>query len=224
MRCNNCGWDNPSNAQRCEKCNAPMQGSMVKPSSDENRDRDSGIPLDKTIKGEIPLIPFIDSPGEFQGNDNVKKNTDCPFCGYPNLNNSIKCIQCKKIFDDKEADKINNIQAEESFNQKIFLKTQTPWDQKAKVKFKLKELNVDNSIKKSLEFLGENIILNRSNTINDNSTITSKEQALIEFKDGKWFIHDKSSLKTTFIRPSSPFEIKKGDIILLGDSRFEFDI
>ena len=29
MRCKNCGWNNPAGNEKCEKCNAPLAGSMI---------------------------------------------------------------------------------------------------------------------------------------------------------------------------------------------------
>lgn len=212
MRCNNCGWDNPTNIHQCEKCKSPIQGSSIKQESDNHGH--SGSNLDKTLKGATPVLPYIDIPSEMPKKENDNADVFCSNCGYPNPYGSKNCIQCKTAL---KLEVIEN-------NKKDFSKTQTPWGQKTKNKFVLRELLEDNTYGNSIDFNSENTILNRSNTIPSNTTITSKEQAQIELKDGKWFIEDKSSLKTTFVRISQPIEIKKGDIIMLGDARFEFDI
>jgi hypothetical protein len=54
-------------------------------------------------------------------------------------------------------------------------------------------------------------------------TITSKEQAEIKLENGDWYIVDKSEKKTTFVRPDAAIKLKKGDIILLGDTKFIFE-
>jgi len=71
-------------------------------------------------------------------------------------------------------------------------------------------------------YQGEEVILNRQNTDPENSTITSRQQALLSFDNGKWYIEDKSAYKTTYIRVTKKTEIKEGDIIGLGDREFEF--
>ena len=74
-----------------------------------------------------------------------------------------------------------------------------------------------------IELSGNEIMLNRANLEPTNNSITSKEQAVIVNQEGKWIIVDKSNMKTTYILISQPIELKKGDVILLGDRKFEFD-
>lgn len=77
--------------------------------------------------------------------------------------------------------------------------------------------------KAKLPFEGESVSLNRSNVEPGNNSITSKEQARITFEDGKWFIEDKSAFHTTFVQAGRKFEIKNGDIILMGTRMIEFN-
>jgi len=229
MRCNNCGWDNAPAAMRCEKCNAPQKGSMVQENTPVSPAPSSGN-LNETIKGARPSGPYIDAPNEPVKSGASVTDVSCPFCGYPNTSGTIKCINCKKPLVKDTADgeprsrKAPDSENEDNTKPHGVLKTQTPWSKINDQKFTLKHLTPDNQVKQSLDYDGNEVILNRSNTIPNNSTITSNQQAMIFNKDGKWFIADKSNLHTTFIRPGEPVEIKKGDIILLGDSRFEFDI
>lgn len=65
--------------------------------------------------------------------------------------------------------------------------------------------------------------VNRSALDPDNNTITSKVQAAFEFRDGVWYIVDKSEQQTTFIRADQPVPLKKGDLILMGNRKFIFD-
>lgn len=66
------------------------------------------------------------------------------------------------------------------------------------------------------------VVLNRQNTDPENSSITSRQQAIMSFEDGKWYIEDRSSFKTTFIRVTKKTELQEGDIIVLGDRAFKF--
>lgn len=74
----------------------------------------------------------------------------------------------------------------------------------------------------TLDFSGEEIILNRDNTEPDNNTITSQEQAVLTYENKKWYIQDRSSLKTTYLYAGDKLELHSGDIIVLGDRKFEF--
>ncbi len=72
------------------------------------------------------------------------------------------------------------------------------------------------------EFEGEVVALRRSNLDKENYTISSQEHATIESIDNRWFISNKSSLKTTYIQVNSMTEIRDGDVILIGDRMFIF--
>jgi hypothetical protein len=67
MRCNNCGFDNPANNAKCEKCNAPLEGSMI----------DNG-------QTESPTANYV-SKATLKG---------CPKCGYPLISDNSICPQC----------------------------------------------------------------------------------------------------------------------------------
>lgn len=218
MRCNNCGWDNPINAINCEKCNNSIHGTISEKDKAVLSEYQNDSSLERTIKGAIAPIPYIDRPDETPSVNEKNLKFDCPFCGYPNPADAKRCLQCRKELNELQ---YNQVQYKDQSSSQM--KTQTPWSKKNYNRFTLKELKLDNEYGCTLEFTGEEIILNRANTIQHNQTITSKEQAYIEFKDGKWFLFDKSNLRTTFISSIEPIEIKKGDIILLGDTRFEFD-
>lgn len=71
-------------------------------------------------------------------------------------------------------------------------------------------------------FEGESVSLNREKVDPNNSTITSREQACISYEDGKWFIEDKSTFQTTFVRAGRKTELRNGDVILMGDRMFIF--
>jgi hypothetical protein len=74
-----------------------------------------------------------------------------------------------------------------------------------------------------LWFFGKEIQLNRNNTEPGNQTITSKIQAELIFENGKWYIQDKSALKSTYIYAGEKKELKSGDVIVMGNRSFEFN-
>ena len=70
--------------------------------------------------------------------------------------------------------------------------------------------------------IGDQVNVNRQTLDDNNLTITSRLQASFVFKKNKWWLVDKSDLKTTFIQVKEPVELKDGDIVLMGDRRFIF--
>lgn len=80
----------------------------------------------------------------------------------------------------------------------------------------------DRSLSGGLELKDDYNELNRNNLDTDNNTISQRLQAVITHKDGKWYIKDQSSYKTTFILAAEEVQLKDGDIILMGNRRFVF--
>jgi hypothetical protein len=70
---------------------------------------------------------------------------------------------------------------------------------------------------------GDKVALNRDNVDPGNATITSQVQATVVLIDGKWHLVNNSTQQTSFVLAKEPIPLQKGDIILLGDRKFEFD-
>lgn len=73
-----------------------------------------------------------------------------------------------------------------------------------------------------LEMDAGEVILTRDNTEPGNPSITSREQAVISYDNGRWFIENRSEQNTTFVLANKKIELQDGDIILLGNRMFEF--
>ena len=69
---------------------------------------------------------------------------------------------------------------------------------------------------------GTEILLNRKNTEPANRTITQKEQAVLTYNEGKWYIENRSNSNPTYIVASRPIELQEGDLIVMGDRKFLF--
>ncbi len=220
MRCNNCGWDNPGNLERCEKCNAPLKGSMVRHKNDVPNVQ-NGNPISGTVKGNDANLPYLDEPVVEKKEEKQQLNKNqkaCIECGFPVHKDAVKCPQCGKILEKSKKENMPNEK------KKKISGTVSPWDKPKYSQCFFKPIARDSEKEfQELEFSGDEVELNRDNLEKNNMTITSKVQALIKNIDGKWFIEDKSSLQTTFKLISEPVELKKGDIILIGDRKFEFD-
>jgi hypothetical protein len=57
-----------------------------------------------------------------------------------------------------------------------------------------------------------------------NNSISRSGHATIYQKDGNWYLNNTSSVKTTFIRVNKPVKLSDGDVILMGDSLFQFRV
>jgi hypothetical protein len=46
---------------------------------------------------------------------------------------------------------------------------------------------------------------------------------MVSYRDGNWYLENRSEMQTTFLRIDGEIKLEKGDILLLGDRMFEFD-
>lgn len=247
MRCNNCGWDNAPGNGRCEKCNAPLDGSIVagglpsvEPKSDSN--------LTGTIKGAEPNAPYLDqeqtvrmkkvhsSPNAGVNEMNTGLN-NCPNCQAPVRIGVAVCPYCSHQLQpssENMGSKVTNSgvrtaevetsEKESSRKSNIGTGTIRPNWGKTKNNFHLIPISEDGKEEESIAFNEDSVTLNRDNLDPGNKTITSKEQARIELVEGKWCIVNRSELKTTYVRIENeePVELKDGTTLLIGDKEFIF--
>ena len=223
MKCHFCNWDNPEGRTRCEKCDHELQPDAAESPSyvhDRPTTRKPKADSGKYLKRTINENEFRRQRGGMNGT--VSEKTDmcpnchleleegeCPSCGYTESQN-----------DDKQ----NN---ENKMNANKNKETQR-WDPKADVvkgRFGLTPLSGKTGLPESdpISFAGNKIELNRENTDPENSTITSKTQAVVTYENGKWAITDESELRSTFVQAARKIELENGDIILLGNQLYRFD-
>lgn len=216
MRCNNCGWENPDGAQRCEKCNSPLGGGNVyEPKAEELRDN-----VKSTVRE-------VQEPIEIQSKDNV-----CPDCGFPIREGSTRCPNCGKVFIAPASSSSSSPAgtpyvapaAVAGFAAK-YDATVNPWSNPMAGKsFKLQPVAWDNEPGElpAMTYTGAVVGLNRENTDPTNNSITSKTEAEVINENGKWFIEDKSTQQSTFVHAGRKIELADGDVIILGNRRFVF--
>jgi hypothetical protein len=219
MRCKNCGFTNPSERMRCEKCNAPLSGSMIEYGQNENKIQPNDG-LAGTIKGKhIATDPW-----------------DCPDCGRPVIPSSTECNQCGYNFSTgktpsaKEPVQITPVEQPKSddnyqeinirkkgIDPKKTISPDTGFILKPIVskfdKVELQEVKV--------RPMGDEVMVGREILEEDNATI-SREQAMFINIKGKWHIKNVSENKTTYILASEFIELQDGDIIKLGNREFIF--
>lgn len=243
MRCKNCGWPNQPGESFCTKCHAPLDPGAGE--SDYQNMPPQNMPdpnLKKTVLDAnfmSPAAPTVNQPASMQ----QPAANSCPQCGFPLRPGSEKCPKCGTPLNGGGNDAfvrrptvINNQAAPQPVNNagasfvnfKGNMETVNPYLDGfvAIPACSLKPFKRSNERKQldNIEFEGENITLNRSNTDPDNATIATESQAVITNENGRWFIVDKSSAKTTFVQAAEKTELTDGSIVLLGNRLFEFHI
>lgn len=244
MRCKNCGWPNKPNERVCVKCHAPLiadDDSIGKGGSEDD------VSLNKTVCEEDIFGQGMNE-SYLSGNKPVEtseeKTKPCPKCGYPVRLGTEKCPNCKFPVSQSEGIgqrqptvTVNGPQSKESHYRPTrmnpeenrttgFRGTINPYMMNMEMEptFALKpirRMNERHELEEQ-EYEGKEVSLNRANTEPNNSSITSRQQAIVTRIDGRWYIEDKSEQKTTFVQAAKRIELHDGDIILLGNRLFEF--
>lgn len=211
MRCKNCGWENPDNLTRCEKCNTPLDGvsfNAAPAATPQN--------FSKTVN-EASVFP--DSPA-------VGANV-CPQCGYPMRPGVTVCPNCHYGATEVEPQARHEAYvtpAAKRVKASPAQGTVNPWVQVAPASKCVLEPVAQEGIESPspLHLKGDVHELNRANLDPENQTITSKVQACLTCEDGQWFIEDKSAQHTTFIYAGEKTALKDGDVVLMGNRQFVF--
>ncbi|WP_158712805.1 FHA domain-containing protein [Parabacteroides pacaensis] len=68
------------------------------------------------------------------------------------------------------------------------------------------------------------VLLDRRNTVPHDVTIDEELQACLFFSDGHWFIEDRSRDNSTYVHAGAGIKLEPGDIIRMGERKFEFNI
>ena len=213
MRCKNCGWENPDNLTRCEKCNAPLE-----PVSSPAPTAVTPQSFNRTVN-EAAVFPG--SPSQ--------EGTRCPECGYPMRPGVTVCPNCH--YGATEVERPAQRPAARPANPtpkqvkpSPGQGTVNPWVQVAPANKCVLEPIAQDGIENpaSLRLKGDVHELNRANLDPENQTITSKIQACLTCEDGQWFIEDKSAQHTTFVYAGGKTALKDGDVVLMGNRQFVF--
>lgn len=251
MRCKNCGWENPAGVSKCEKCNASISAMepLGAPLSAGAASAPAPAPIPEpaiSLKGTVPDSQIFGSSAHPsicpQCNYPIGNGMNsCPNCGKVVATPSeasaapvhsapkeatapilaplaITCQHCGAKVDP---------QAKfcASCGQPLKMATVNPWatPQPGTV-CSLRPLAWENETVEyaPLSYSGEKIELNRANTDPNNQTITSQLQAEIVWEEGEWYITNKSAQKSTYIQVGERTPLKDGDVILMGNRRFEF--
>lgn len=239
MRCKNCGWENPAGVSKCEKCNASLSEMAPQAAPREMAPLGGGprpVAVEPaSLKGTLPDSQAFASP---------TAPTICPKCNYPLGRGTGSCPNCGTTVAEAETPAAASAvpvavpeapatpkqapvaAAPQMAAEKVT--TVNPWatpQLQPEITCSLCPLAWDNESSEyaPIPYKGETIQLNRSNTDPNNPTITSQVQAELVYENGQWYITDKSAQQTTYIHVGEKTPLKKGDVILLGNRRFEFN-
>lgn len=230
MRCKNCGWLNEPNVIRCVKCNAPLMGSMIDKNEHSQFAQQQLTPLKATVR-EIDA-DYVNSKQEDISAESPQQlgQNICPKCGYPLRSGANECPRCnikisvsnKDLGTKKSMKEIPFCNADLDKGVKG---TINPWAAPSeeqvctlrRIPWENEHINYE-----PVSFSGNEIVLNRANTDENNNSITSKIQAIITHENGEWFIENKSSMQTTFLRLNRKLKLHDGDVIVLGNRMLEF--
>lgn len=197
MRCTNCGWANADQNTRCEKCNAPLEGSSMP--------NNPGPAIHETIRETIRETVREDQP--------FKKTIIDEPAPAP--------IPVPPVQEPKPTSGAKPYGG----TMNIFDMGGMPFGAPMMCYCKLAPMPVapnEKHLPREVELKGEYNELNRGNIDPDNFTISQTLQAVLTCKDGKWFIKDQSPYKTTYVLASEEIPLKSGDVILMGNRRFVF--
>lgn len=204
MRCKYCGWENAVELQKCIKCGQQLTGEISAVPQNQ-QPRFENAPLSGTIKGADPALPYIDKA--LSKPNDLDEEFDRIASGRPNPKNSR----------DGEIRRVN-VAGHTPVSGTI-----DPYRQVKGHSCSLKILPRENETKDiTIELGGDQVILNRDNLEPGNNTITGKQQAMIEYIDGDWYITNKSTQETTFLLIKGSLKLNDGDIIVMGDRKFCF--
>lgn len=208
-RCRNCGYDNPDGNAACSRCNQPLIAGRERHVPLSSYTGEESFNPGETVRETTIFTDETSRPAP------VNAST-CSKCGYPLLQSVTNCPNCKQpVQDNYPANRKEDIQ--------FGRHTVRPGKRHSCELTPIPEEN-EKAEPVTLSFSGEEIILNRNNTEPDNMTITSKEQAALIYENKRWYIENRSELKTTYVRVDERFELQPGDIIMLGDRCFEFNV
>lgn len=243
MRCKNCGWPNKPGEKVCTKCHAPLEADVddmyTSPANNVAQDQPS---LNKTVLEDAVFgaaNSYASSGAHAEPQAEATKT--CSKCGYPVRAGSEKCPNCKfpvaqsspeqpQVSENPRRNPVEPqrrpTRMSDDGNKGVFRGTINPYMMNLETEptftlKPLKRLNERHDFEEQ-EYEGKEIVLTRENTEQNNSSITSRQQALVTRVDGRWYIEDRSEQKTTFVQASHKTELHDGDIILLGNRLFEF--
>lgn len=138
----------------------------------------------------------------------------CKSCGYLAINSMHTCPNCLAEMPDEIVDPLPFAEEESEYNE-----NEIPF-------CTLRPISLPNEREMPEEVYeeGAEIYLSRENTVPHDNSIDNEEQACLFYSDGHWFIEDRSRDNSTYVHAGAGIKLESGDIIKMGDRKFEFNI
>lgn len=180
----------------------------------------------------------------------VQSGGSCPKCGYPLMDGFSSCPRCGATVDSptRPAPKETDVEplamttcdkcgkevsatfaycpycSEKIQAKTVFVRRHHIEAPKPKCSLTLVPEKDEQKEAAANEYEGASVLLKRENTEPDNRSITSKEQAELICENGTWYILNHSELCSTAVEANRKIALEPGDIIVLGDRRFKFEV
>jgi len=191
---------------------------------DSGRQPSTPVDSDETLKSTL-REPSNGGRASFEVEDQGVNTNNCPNCGYPISIGISVCPACQAPISQNGQPQSRSYNSPNSRQPNPRGGTINPWSTPSEDSFcTLRRIPWQNErvSYEPVSYSGDSIVLNRANTDANNNSITSREQALISYENGEWFIENKSNLQTTLIRVDRKLKLEDGDVIVLGNRMFEF--
>ena len=183
-----------ANRKTCPKCGYPALGTF-------STCPGCGAPLD----GKAEEAPMRAAARDMEELD---LKTTCDKCGKEVSATYSYCPYCKEPIRQKT----------------VFVRRHNIAPPKPKCSLTVIPDEGEATVARKNSYEGTQVMLTRGNTEPENRSITAKEQAELVCEEGKWYILNHSELCSTAVEAGRKIEIVPGDVIVLGDRRFRFEI
>lgn len=233
MRCYNCGWNNPDNLTKCEKCNQPLipetaSSAIAAESADHAQNN-----LNKTVI----VTPGKDGPASYQESDL------CPKCHYPLSAGQRFCPNCGFEVRPAGTDELLKKTIVDSSHQShgcketvreipLDLVTPDAPDPVSENDEQPQELpsirlvpmdNFDGKTSNSLDVRGPEMKVVAKDALGIDSSISEEQQIDFSFSEGHWSILSNKTGKSVFVCTANSVRVEPGDIIVIGNRRFRIE-
>ena len=89
MRCDNCGWNNPDNLEKCQKCNQDLRPVIA-----EVQKINEPEAIEQPSAPKVFKETTLDAERFMAANNKAVKPSVCPECCYPLMPDTDVCPNC----------------------------------------------------------------------------------------------------------------------------------
>lgn len=240
MRCDNCGWNNPDNLDKCQKCNQdlipPTVAAPVVPPV--------AAPVAAPVEPASLKATVLNNEALIDNKTEVLTSVVCPKCSYPFTSGTDTCPNCGAVVSSVQHahEKVASAPATTSSSEykndmKKTVRDIEPYKEQEGQPQPMPDPQPENiqtvptvRLTPMDNFDGkvENILLSDSETtlgreMVNNDPSVSENHAVISRRDGRYYIKNMSQSLTTYVSAAHEIELHEGDIVVIGNRRFIFN-